>query len=92
VYSLENQAPLPQAEVCAFGLDTTCVRTDSRGRYSLSLTEQTVVFRFRYGALQPAASDTIRVLPPQRYTVNCSITNRMIVSDQPVPCQPVPGR
>jgi hypothetical protein len=74
------------------GLDTVCVRADGKGHYSLSLTQQTVVFRFRYGALSPAASDTINIVPPQRYTLSCALTDRLILSDQPVACQPVPGR
>jgi hypothetical protein len=90
VYSIEDQAPLPQAEVCALGLDTTCVRADSKGRYSLSLPEQTLVLRFRFGALTAAGSDTIRLTPPQAYTVNCALSNRLVLSDNPVPCQPVP--
>jgi hypothetical protein len=92
VYDLDTQEPLPRAEVCAFGLDTICVRADGRGAYSMRLSEQTVVFRFRYGALPPAASDTIRLVPPQRYTVSCAISNRLVLSDRPVPCQPVRGR
>jgi len=92
IYAVESQEPLPRAEVCAFGLDTLCVRADGQGHYSMRLTEQTVVFRFRYGALPPAASDTVRILPPQRYTVSCAISNRLVLSDQPVPCQPAPNR
>jgi hypothetical protein len=92
IYAVETREPLPRAEVCAFGLDTVCVRADGRGRYSMRLSEQSVVFRFRYGALPPAASDTIRILPPQRYSVSCAITDRLLLSDRPVPCQPVPGR
>jgi hypothetical protein len=91
-YAFEEQVPLPQAEVCALGLDTLCVRADGRGHYSMRLTEQTAVFRFRYGALAPAASDTVRIVPPQGYTINCALSNRMVLSDQPVACQPVQGR
>jgi hypothetical protein len=92
VYSAELQTPLPQAEICAMGIDTICVRADRAGHYSFSLTEQTVVLRFRYGALPPAASDTIQIVPPQPYTLNCALSDRLILSDKPVPCQPVPGR
>lgn len=91
VYTIEDARPLPQAEVCAMGLDTACVRADQRGHYQVHLTEQTVVFRFRYGALAVAVSDSLVVLPPARYTVNCALTSRMVLSDHPIPCQPVPG-
>jgi hypothetical protein len=92
VYSVEQQAPLPRAEICALGLDTICVRADGKGRYSLSLPEQTIVLRFRFGALTPAASDSIRLLPPAPVTVNCALSSRLVLSERPVPCQPVPGQ
>jgi hypothetical protein len=92
IYSVEEQIPLSHAEVCALGWDTTCVRADAKGHYSFSLTEQTIVLRFRFGALTPAASDSIRISPPSPYTVNCALSNRLVLSDRPVACQPVPGR
>jgi hypothetical protein len=92
VYSAESQAPLPSAEVCALGLDTLCVRADHEGHYSVRLTEQTLVLRFRYGALTPAASDSLRITPPATFTVSCALSGRLVVSDRPVPCRPVPGR
>jgi hypothetical protein len=92
VYAGDLQTPLPRAEVCALGLDTVCVRADTRGHYSLSLTKQAVVFRFRFGSLQPAVSDTIHLDPPSPYAVNCALTDQLVLSDRPVPCQPVPGK
>jgi hypothetical protein len=92
VHSADDQTPLPRAEVCVFGLDTTCIRADANGRYSISLPEQSVWIRFRYGAAAPAASDTIHLRPPTRYTVNCAITSRLVLTDHPLPCQPVTGR
>lgn len=92
VYALEDQVPLPRADVCALGTDTVCIRADRAGHYSMRLTEQQVVFRFRYGPLGPAVSEPMHLVAPGRYTVNCALSNRMLVSDQPVPCQPVAGR
>lgn len=92
VYSLEGEVPLPRADVCALGRDTTCVRADGKGRYALKLTAQTVVLRFRYGSLPPAESDSIHLRPPQGYTVNCALTNRLVLSDRAVACQPVAAR
>jgi hypothetical protein len=89
--SASDQRPLPQAEVCAFGLDTICVRADRHGKYSLRLTEQTVWLRFRWGSLPMAMSDTLRVTPPQKYTVSCGLTDRLVLSERPLPCQPVTG-
>jgi hypothetical protein len=92
VYSVEQQTPLRYAEVCLFGVDTTCVRTDAKGYYELTTTAQTAVLRFRYGSLTPAASDPVTVVPPARYTVSCALSNRMVLADRPVPCQPIPAR
>jgi hypothetical protein len=88
----EDMTPLGQAEVCAFGIDTTCVRADQRGRYRLRLTAQTIALRFRAGNLTPATSDTLRLVPPERYTLDCAISGRLVISDRPVPCQRPPAR
>jgi len=88
----DDQAPLPQAEVCSFGQDTICVRADSKGRYSLYLTAQTVWLRFRWGTLPLAVTDTIQVVPPQKYTVSCALSGRLVLAEHPQPCQPVTGR
>jgi len=91
VYLADDGSTLGHAEVCAFGLDTTCVRADGAGRYRLRRTEQSVSLRFRAGQLT-AATDTLRVLPPGRYQVDCAISGRLVISDRPPPCQPAPGR
>jgi len=92
VYLAEDGSIVPHAEVCAFGLDTTCVRADDKGHYRLRRSEQTVVLRFRAGQLQPALSDTLHVVPPEQYTVDCAISNRFVISDRPLTCQPAPAR
>lgn len=92
IYAIDEQRPLPRAEVCAFGLDTTCVRANGDGHYRIKLVEQIVVLRFRYGSLPPAASDTLRIVPPGRLTLNCGLTSRLVLTDSALPCQPVPGR
>ena len=90
VYLADDGSLVPHAEVCAFGLDTACVRADAQGRYSMRRTEQTIVLRFRAGQLTPAVSDTLRVAPPGRITVDCAISGRLVISDRPLPCQPAP--
>lgn len=92
VYSAERQEPLPRAEVCAFGVDTVCVRADRQGHYRVRLGAQTLVLRFRFGSLPPAMSDTVHVIPPAPLTVNCALTSRLVVTDHALPCQPVAGR
>ena len=92
VFLAEDGGVVPHAEVCAFGLDTTCVRADATGHYQLRRTEQTLVLRFRAGQLIPAVSDTIRLAPPESYTVDCAISTRLVISDRPIPCQPAPAR
>ena len=92
VYLVESGEPIPYAEVCVFGMDTTCVRADDQGRYRVRLAEQTVVLRFRSGQMTPAASDTLRVTPPGRIQVNCGISERLVISDRPLPCQRPTGR
>jgi hypothetical protein len=87
VFTAEAGTPIPHAEVCVFGMDTVCVRADARGHYRLRLTEQTVVLRFRAGRLPPAASDSLRVTPPNRVQVDCGIAGRLVITDRPVPCQ-----
>jgi hypothetical protein len=92
VFLVESAEPIPHAEVCAFGLDTTCVRANEQGHYRIRLPEQTIMLRFRSGQLTPAASDTLRVTPPGRYQVDCGISGRLVISDRPLRCQPPPGR
>lgn len=92
VYAAEEQVPLPNAEVCAFGADTTCVRADGDGYYRIRLVAQTLVLRFRFGQLPPAVSDTVRVEPPLGLTVSCALSNRLVLSDEPLPCLRVIGR
>jgi hypothetical protein len=92
VYLAGDGRVVPYAEVCAFGLDTTCVRADAKGRYRMRLVEQTVSLRFRAGQLPPAVSDSVRLVPPGRYRADCTIPDRLVISDRPQPCQPAPAR
>jgi hypothetical protein len=92
VFLVESGEPIPHAEVCVFGMDTTCVRANEQGHYQVRLPEQTISLRFRSGQLTPAASDTLRVTPPGRYQVDCGISGRLVISDRPLRCQPLPGR
>lgn len=92
VFYADDGTLVSYGEVCAFGLDTTCIRADDKGHYRIRLPEQTLVLRFRSGQMPPAVSDTIRVQPPGRYQVDCGLQRRMVISDQPLPCQRSAGR
>jgi hypothetical protein len=92
VYLADDGSGIPHAEVCAFGLDTTCVRADAKGHYRLRRAAQTVALRFRAGQLHPAISDSLQLVPPGRYRVDCAISGRLVISDRPQLCQPPPAR
>lgn len=92
VFFAESGTPVPHAEVCLFGMDTTCVRADRGGDYRVRVTEQTIVLRFRSGQLPPAGSDSLRVIPGSRSRVDCGLSQRLVISDRPLPCQPRPAR
>lgn len=92
VFSAEAGTPIAHAEVCAFGMDTICVRANDDGRYRVRLAAQTVVLRFRSGRLTPAASDSLHVTASGRFRVDCGISGRLVISDRPLPCQPPRGR
>jgi hypothetical protein len=92
VFLAEDMTPVARAEVCAFGIDTTCVRANEAGHYRIRLAAQTIVLRFRAGTLTPAASDSLRVVPPGRYRVDCAVSGRFVISDRPLPCQRAPDQ
>jgi len=92
VYLADDGSLIPYAEVCAFGMDTTCVRADEHGHYRLRRRQQTIVLRFRAGTLTPAVSDTLHLVPPGQITVDCAISGTLVLSDRPLPCQPAPAR
>jgi len=92
VFYADDGTPIAFGEVCVFGMDTTCVRADDKGHYRIRLPEQTMVLRFRAGQMPPAVSDTIRIQPPDRYQVDCGLQRRMVISDNPLPCQRPAGR
>jgi hypothetical protein len=90
-YLVEDGSTLPYTEVCAFGLDTTCIRADDAGHYRMRRTEQTLALRFRAGQMT-AITDTLRIVPPGRYQIDCAISGRLVISEQPPPCLPGPAR
>ena len=96
VYVFEERVPIPQAEVCLFGTDTLCVRADSKGHYwmstygSMVMDDSTVVLRFRIDGVQPAYSTQVGMADDEKRMVNCAISNRVTLSNQPRTCLPIP--
>ena len=96
IYVFEERTPAPQAEACLFGADTLCVRADSRGHYwmstygSMVLEDSTVTLRFRIAGLQPAYSILTSLTGDEKRVVNCAISNRVTLSNEPRACLPIP--
>lgn len=91
VYLAETGKPIPQAEVCAFGEDTTCVRANDNGFYRLYLTAQTVTLRFRFSRLAPPGLLHDVHVGTNSTSIDCTLTNRPSASGQPIPCLPRPA-
>jgi hypothetical protein len=96
VHVFEQRVPVPQAEVCLFGTDTLCVRADNNGHYwmstygSMVMDDSTVVLRFRMDGMQPAYSTQIGMRGDEKRVVNCAISNRVTLSNQPRACLTIP--
>lgn len=81
VFSLEDRTPIAGAEVCMLGADTTCARTDLEGAYKLFSTEpQTVSITFRMAGARPAMVDSVSVVPPGTYIVDCTMSTIVTIS------------
>ena len=81
--------PAAFAEVCVYGADTLCKRTDRNGHYRFRLTEQTVWLHFRFGNQHPHRSESFSIVTGSRIEVSCALADRLVVSTDPVPCLPV---
>lgn len=96
VFAFETQEPIPNAEVCAFGADTTCVQADRTGRYRLALAVEHVdergelTLRFRIGGIRPAVTTVEHLEPGTVTAVSCAISTRMSLSREPTACLPPP--
>ncbi len=96
IYVFEERIPAPQAEACLFGTDTLCVRADDDGHYwmstygSMVMDDSTVVLRFRIGGVPPAYTTLVGLTDDEKRVVNCAISNRVTLSNQPRACLPIP--
>jgi hypothetical protein len=96
IYMFEERVPAPQAEACLFGTDTLCVRANDDGHYwmstyaSVKLADSSVVLRFRIAGGQPAYSTQTGVADDEKRVVNCALSNRVTMSNQPRACLPIP--
>jgi hypothetical protein len=92
VYVVEEQRPLPNAEVCAFGADTVCVATDTQGHFrvefrsTILLQGGALTLRFRTSGLPPAVAELHNVTPGEMTRVDCGISNRLTLSTEPATC------
>jgi len=96
IYVFEEKVPAPQAEACLFGTDTLCVRANNDGHYWMStygsvvMDDSTVVLRFRIEGGQPAYSTLVGLTRKEAREVNCAISNRVTLSNEPRACLPIP--
>lgn len=90
VVSFETGAPIPQAEVCVFGSDTTCVRADTQGRYRAQVRPGTVTVRFRLTGMPPAFVRAA-VITAGNAQISCAMSGRLSLADE-APCLSVPAR
>ena len=96
VYSTESGAPIPRAEVCVFGADTTCIAGERDGTYRAQIKESqllhgAVQVRFRVSGLRPAIASLDSLTPGDKVTLHCSISTRMSLGTDPIPCGPAPN-
>ncbi|MFQ5551726.1 MAG: carboxypeptidase-like regulatory domain-containing protein [Gemmatimonadales bacterium] len=88
VFSLEGHTPLPGAEVCLYGSDTTCVRANDNGEYRIFLArEETVTLRYRVAGARPAVIMGIHLTPPEVVILNCTLSTRLTLSTEPGACR-----
>ena len=88
VVSFETGEPIPHVEVCVFGSDTTCVRSDTAGRYRARVTPGTVTVRFRTPGLPLGLVRNVEVTPTTPASVSCAMTGRIGLSEE-TSCLPV---
>jgi len=90
VVAFETGEPIPHAEVCVFGSDTTCVRADARGRYHARVRPGTVTVRFRSAGMPLAFVRDVAVAAGDTQ-VSCAMSGRLSLADE-ARCLAVPVR
>lgn len=89
--AFETGEPIPSAEVCVLGADTSCVRADARGRYRLRVLAGTVTVRFRTPGSRPALVRGVMLEQGSNVHVSCAMSSRISLTDEAA-CLPVPDR
>jgi hypothetical protein len=88
LFALEDMQPIPGAEVCIFGSDTTCVRTGPDGNYRTTPTKPGIVtIRFRLTGARPAAIEGFEIFLNQDYQIDCVMSTRMTLSTETGSCR-----
>lgn len=91
VFAFETGEPIPYAEVCVFGGDTTCVRADAKGGYRVRVSVGTVTVRFRTAGRPFAVVRGVEVAARSTVHVSCALSGRVSLADEAV-CLPAPNR
>lgn len=87
LFALEDMSPIPGAEVCMFGADTTCVRTELDGTYKAFVTDSTINISFRLPRARPAVIEGVQVYFDETYEINCVMSTRLTLSTDPGSCR-----
>lgn len=82
VFAFETGEPIPHAEVCVFGSDTTCVRADGRGRYRIRVQPGTVTVRFRSPGMPFAVVRGVQLSMGSTVRVNCTVSGRISLAEE----------
>ncbi len=90
IYDAERATPLARAEVCIFGADTLCLRSTEDGGYKFQVFEQIVSMRFRGSGFSTAMIERVQLVTDSIVVVDCALTSRLVVSDRPIACLPIP--
>ena len=91
VIAFETGDPVPRAEVCVFGGDTTCVRADPSGRYRTRVPAGTVTVRFRTPGLPLAVVRDVELTPGATVHLSCAMSGRLSLAEE-IACLPVASR
>jgi hypothetical protein len=95
VFSLEDQRPLANAEVCVFGTDTLCLASDLNGEYKAQMRDimllegQALTVRFRPQGYPPAFAKLTDIEPGEVTRVDCGVSSRLTLSAEPATCFPL---
>lgn len=93
VYLAETGAVIPEAEVCAFGKDTTCVHANEDGFYRLYTLPQVADLRYRFSTKSPAGIiANVHISKDTARTLDCTLTGAVALNNTPVPCLPPPAK